>query len=111
MFVYLTALFSSRILVAGRDGMSRLSPVPSRLLVTTRMGGNRHSRVEFIILGRVVRGRGLVGVTYVGVAYSKWIVVVLLCSCLLVTSHPSVSVRVTVSKSLCLCLCVTESGM
>ena len=37
--------------------------------------------VEFIILGRVVRGRGLVGVTYVGVAYSKWIVVVLLCSC------------------------------
>ena len=64
-----------------------------------------------LILGRVVRGRGLVGVTYVGVAYSKWIVVVLLCSCLLVTSHPSVSVRVTVSKSLCICLCVTESGM
>ena len=29
MFVYLTALFSSRILVAGRDGMSRLSPVPA----------------------------------------------------------------------------------
>ena len=29
-----------------------------------------------LILGRVVRGRGLVGVTYVGVAYSKWIVVV-----------------------------------
>ena len=64
-----------------------------------------------LILGRVVHGRGLVGVTYVGVAYSKWIVVVLLCSCLLVTGHPSVSVRVTVSKSLCLCLCVTECGM
>ena len=56
-----------------------------------------------LILGRVARGRGLVGVTYVGVAYTKWIVVVLLCSCLLVTGHPSVSVRVTVSKSLCLC--------
>ena len=56
-----------------------------------------------LILGRVARGRGLVGVTYVGVAYTTWIVVVLLCSCLLVTGHPSVSVRVTVSKSLCLC--------
>ena len=30
-----------------------------------------------LILGRVARGRGLVGVTYVGVAYTKWIVVVL----------------------------------
>ena len=29
-----------------------------------------------LILGRVARGRGLVGVTYVGVAYTKWIVVV-----------------------------------
>ena len=66
-----------------------------------------------LILGRVVPGRGLVGVPYVGVAYTKWIVVVVsLCSfCLLVTGYSSVSVRVTVSKSLCLCFCVIESGM
>ena len=50
MFVYLTALFSSRILVAGRDGMSRLSPVPSRLLVTTDERSGQVNEIDSISL-------------------------------------------------------------